>query len=99
MCPHHQREGKTRQLVGGEKLQEGLEVHPRRAGTSGRLGPLPTLTELPEQDGGHHGSRQDGPQGDRDAQRFLGLWGKRGAHNGVAEFLRSYTLKFYPHYF
>lgn len=40
----------------------------------------PALTELPEQDSGQHGSRQDGPQGEGDTEHFLCLWGKGGGH-------------------
>lgn len=63
-----------------------------------RLGPPPTLTEPPEQDSSHGGSRQHGPQGDGDAQGSLGLWGKGGRTMESQSFL-AITLSNFTCYF
>lgn len=86
-CVPITKEKKEKTAAWGRETSGRLVDPPRGAGTPQRLGSPLTLTELPEQNRSHGGSRQDGPQGDGDAQRLLGLWGRGRAHDRVTKFL------------
>lgn len=90
MCPHHQREGERRQ-------PEGLEVHPRRAGTCEDLAPLRHLLNLQSRTAATAAPASTAPRATVMHRALLasGESGGGGAHNGVTKFLSSYTPKFY----